>query len=44
MMMAMYIPDKAGTVEPVTFWIIMAVMVLSIGAWAYMCLKDEVTR
>ena len=37
MMMAMYIPFREGTIDPVTFWTIMALMVLSISAWTYMC-------
>jgi hypothetical protein len=44
MMMAMYIPLNGGTIDPVTFTIIMGLMVLTIGAWIYMCMKAEVTR
>jgi hypothetical protein len=44
MMMAMYIPHKEGTIDPVTFTIIMGLMVLSVSAWIYMCLKDEGKR
>jgi hypothetical protein len=43
-MFAIYIPYKEGTLDPVTFWVIMGLMMLSISAWTYMCLKDEVTR
>lgn len=44
MMFAIYIPHKEGTIDPVTFWVIMGLMVLSISAWIYICSKDEVAR
>jgi hypothetical protein len=44
MMMAMYIPLNGGTIDPVPFTIIMGLMVLSVSAWIYMCMKAEVTR
>ena len=44
-MIAMFIPIRDGrTIDPLTYYIIMGLGVLSIVAWIYMCFKNEVTR
>lgn len=44
MIMAIYIPNTGGVIDPVIGICVLCVCVLSVGAWVYMCLKDEVTR